>query len=124
MGGGKGKREQISEIGRRGDGPQAGGNGRCRRKKANGKGLSGYLFPLAGILHSSREIGAPVACLGSFVLESRVRFVLWLSGFRAAGRLVFLFLLPGDFSLPFLEGEFCSCHGWPPFAFLSLWELL
>ena len=88
--------------------------------RGNGKGLSGYLFPLAGDLRGGWKIGAPIACIGHFALESRFRFVLRLLGFRAAGRLVFLLLLPGEFALSLLEGEFCSCHGLPPLAFLSL----
>ena len=106
----------------RGDGPRSGENGRCRNKKTNGTGLLGYLFPLAGGLRASWTIGAPIACIGDFALESRFRFVLRLPGFRAAGRLVLLLLLPGEFPLSLLEGEFCSCHGLPPLAFLSLWE--
>ena len=95
---------------------------RYRNKKTSGAGLLGYLLPLAGGLRASWTIGAPIACIGNFVLENLFRFVLRLLGFRAAGRLVLLLLLPGEFPLSFLEGEFCSCHGLPPLAFPSLWE--
>ena len=93
---------------------------RYRNKKTSGAGLSGYLLPLAGDLRGCRMIGAPIACIGNFALESWFRFVFRLPGFRAAGRLVFLLLLPGEFALTLLEGEFCSCHSLPPLAFLSL----
>ena len=91
-------------------------------KKTNGAGLSVSLLLLAGGLRACGTVGAHIACIGNLALEPRFRFVLRLPGFRAAGRLVLLFLLPGEFPLSFLEGEFCSCHGLPPLAFPSLWE--
>jgi hypothetical protein len=123
MGGDQGKREQISAIGRCGDGidrrPE---EMAAAGKREGGNGSAGNIFPMTGVLDRTRKIDVQIACTGGFVLESRFRFALRLPGFRAAGRLVFLFLLPGDFSLPFLKGEFCSRHGWPPFAFLSVAE--
>jgi hypothetical protein len=83
---------------------------------------AGYLFPLAGILRGVRWIGAAFAGSGDIAPEGRVCFVLRLPGFSAAGRFVLLLLLPGEFPLSLLEGEFCSCHGLPPLAFLSFRE--
>ena len=83
-------------------------------------GLSGYLFSWAGDLGVNRMIGAPIACSGNFALQSRFRFVLRLLCLGPPGRLVLLLLLPGEFALTLLEGEFCSCHSLPPLAFLSL----
>ena len=67
-----------------------------------------------------RRVGNSVVGSGGVVRENRYRSVLRLLGFRAAGCLVLLFLLPGEFPLSLLEGEFRSCHGLPPLAFLPL----
>ena len=91
---------------------------RVAEKRVNGAGLSVSLLLLAGGLRAYGTIGAHIACIGNLALERRFCFVLRLPGFRAAGSLVLLFLLPGEFALSLLEGEFCSCHSLPPLAFL------
>jgi hypothetical protein len=88
--------------------------------RGNGNGLSGGLFPKVGFFCGSRKIGVSPSRRAIFTRKKRLGFVLRLLRVRAAGRFVFLLLLPGDFPLSLLEGEFCSCHCSPPSASLPL----
>jgi hypothetical protein len=98
------------------------GDGQSRRKthSSSEKGEKGEEDLLAGIffvivrmdsvLRRGRKVGADIFHFLIFSPDDGFRGCFHLLRLGSAGRL-FLFFLPfGDFFLPFLEGEFRSCH--------------